>query len=125
MGKEYYIVTIDNGDTKNVFKSEKGERIVFKDRKYITVGVTHEKDLPSNVTIEELLSLDRTLYNPIYDKNIPLFLSESIENIKKARKKNSSLIDCYLDEVNSSINVCEVENLISKEHADYLRKKYL
>lgn len=54
MGKEYYIVTIDNGDTKNVFKSEKGERIVFKDRKYITVGVTHEKDLPSNVTIEEL-----------------------------------------------------------------------
>ncbi len=78
-----------------------------------------------NVTIEELLSLDRTLYNPIYDKNLPLFLSEAIENIKKAKKKNSSLIDCYLDEANSSINVCEVENLISKEHADYLRKKYL
>ncbi len=78
-----------------------------------------------NVTIEELLSLDRTLYNPIYEKNIPLFLSESIENIKKAKKKKSSLIDCYLDEANSSINVCEVENLISKEHADYLRKKYL
>ncbi len=78
-----------------------------------------------NVTIEELLSLDRTLYNPIYDKNLPLFLSEAIENIKKAKKKNSSLIDCYLDEANSSINVCEIENLISKEHADYLRKKYL
>ena len=31
-----------------------------------------------NVTIEELLSLDRTLYNPIYDKNLPLFLRKIV-----------------------------------------------
>ena len=77
------------------------------------------------VSIEDLLSLDQELYNPTYDKNIPAFLAESIDNIKKAKKKKSSLIDCYLDETNSSINVCEIENLISKEQADYLRKKYL
>ena len=77
------------------------------------------------VSIEDLLSLDQELYNPTYDKNIPVFLVESIDNIKKAKKKKSSLIDCYLDETNSSINVCEIENLISKEQADYLRKKYL
>lgn len=77
------------------------------------------------VSIEDLLNLDQELYNPAYDKNIPAFLAESIDNIKKAKKKKSSLLDCYLDETNSSINVCEVENLISKEQADYLRKKYL
>ena len=77
------------------------------------------------VSIEDLLSLDQELYNPAYDKNIPAFLAESIDNIKKAKKKKSSLLDCYLDETNSSINVCEIENLISKEQADYLRKKYL
>ena len=77
------------------------------------------------VSIEDLLSLDQELYNPSYDKNIPAFLAESIDNIKKAKKKKSSLLDCYLDETNSSINVCEIENLISKEQADYLRKKYL
>ena len=77
------------------------------------------------VSIEDLLSLDQELYNPSYDKNIPAFLAESIDNIKKAKKKKSSLLDCYLDETNSSINVCEIENLVSKEQADYLRKKYL
>ena len=77
------------------------------------------------VSIEDLLNLDQELYNPAYDKNIPAFLAESIDNIKKAKKKKSSLLDSYLDETNSSINVCEIENLISKEQADYLRKKYL
>lgn len=77
------------------------------------------------MSIEDLLNLDQELYNPTYDKNIPLFLAESINNIKKAKKKKSGLIDCYLDEANSSINVCEVENIISKEQAEYLRKKYL
>ncbi len=78
-----------------------------------------------DISIEELLNLDQELYNPYYDKNIPSFLAESINNIKKAKKKRSSLLDCYLDETNSSINVCQIENLISKDQADYLRKKYL
>ena len=69
--------------------------------------------------------LDQELYNTVYEKNIPGFLAESIKNLEIAKKNKSSLLDCYLDEVNSSINVCEVENLISKEQADYLRKKYL
>ena len=77
------------------------------------------------VSIEDLLNLDQELYNPVYEKNIPGFLAESIKNMKKAKRNKTTLFDCYLDEINSSINVCEVENLISKEQADYLRKKYL
>ncbi len=78
-----------------------------------------------DVKIDEIISLEPILYNPIYEENMPDFLFESIKIIRDKRNQNSPLFDCYLDEANSCINVCEVENLISKEHADYLRNKYL
>lgn len=54
MGKEYYIVTITNGEDKRVFKSELGERVMLKDRKFIVVGVTPDDELPQNVKVEAL-----------------------------------------------------------------------
>ncbi len=77
------------------------------------------------VSINELVSLEPVLYNPSYEENLPEFLLEDIKFIKNKKNKNNPLYDCYLDETNSSINVCEIENLISKEQADYLRNKYL
>lgn len=78
-----------------------------------------------SITIEELLSLQYDEYNPSFEENVPDFLKESLAQIKKCNKKNNPFLDCYLDELNSSINVCEVENLISKEQALYLRNKFL
>ncbi len=78
-----------------------------------------------NVSIEYLLSLDPVLYNPGYEENLPLFLQEDLKNVKNRKKMKSSLRDCYLDSLTSSINVCEVEQIISKEQANYLRKKYV
>ena len=78
-----------------------------------------------NVTIEELLSYKQEEFKPEFDRNIPSFLYESINNLKKTNRKKCDIRDCYLLEVNININICEVENLISKEHADYLRRKYL
>ena len=77
------------------------------------------------VSINDLVSLDPILYNPSYEENLPEFLMKDIKFIKDKRNKNNPLFDCYLDEANSSINVCEIENLISKEQANYLRNKYL
>ncbi len=77
------------------------------------------------VSINELVSLEPVLYNPSYEENLPEFLLEDIKFIKNKKNKNNPLYDCYLDETNSSINVCEIENLISKEQAAYLRNKYL
>ena len=77
------------------------------------------------VSINELVSLETVLYNPSYEENLPEFLLEDIKFIKNKKNKNNPLYDCYLDETNSSINVCEIENLISKEQAVYLRNKYL
>ena len=75
--------------------------------------------------IKELINLEPVLYNSVYEENIPSFLKENIAFIKNKRNWKNPLFDCYLDEANSSINVCEIENLISREQADYLRNKYL
>lgn len=55
-------------------------------------------------------------------------LSESLQkDLDRVKNSdiNDSLYDCYLDELYGSINSAMVENEISKEHAAYLRKKYL
>lgn len=73
-----------------------------------------------NVSIEELLSLEREEPRTL----LPGFLLDSIGEYRKAIRKDSTLIDCYSDQLNSSINVAEVEQLISKDMANRLRARY-
>lgn len=73
-----------------------------------------------NVSIEDLLKLEREEAKSC----LPPFLLDSITDYRKSIRNESTLQDCYLDQLNSSINVAEVENLISKELADRLRKRY-
>ena len=73
-----------------------------------------------NVSIEYLLSLEREEPKTL----LPVFLLDSINEYRKAIRKDSTLVDCYSDQLNSSINVAEVEQLISKEQADRLRARY-
>ena len=47
-----------------------------------------------------------------------------IKGVNSNGYKNTSL-DCCIDELNSSVNVAEVEGFITKEIADNLRQKYL
>lgn len=72
------------------------------------------------MSIEDLLSLEREEAKTL----LPGFLYESIKDYRKAIRKDSTLIDCYSDQLNSLINVAEVENLIFKVQADSLRKRY-
>ena len=73
-----------------------------------------------NVSIEDLLSLEREEAKTL----LPGFLRDSIKEYRKAIRKDSTLIDCYSDQLNSNINIAEVENLISKEQANRLRARY-
>ena len=73
-----------------------------------------------SVSIEFLLSLERDEAKTL----LPKFLLDSINEYRKAVRKGSTLLDCYSDQLNSSINVAEVEHLISKEQADRLRNRY-
>lgn len=73
-----------------------------------------------NVSIEDLLSLEREEAKTL----LPGFLLDSIKEYRKAIRKDSIRIDCYSDQLNSNINIAEVENLISKEQANRLRTRY-
>lgn len=73
-----------------------------------------------NVKIEKLLELEPEEATTV----LPKFLNDSIDDYRKSVRKRTTLIDCYSDQLNSSINVAEVENLISKETAQRLRKRY-
>ena len=73
-----------------------------------------------NVSIEELLTLEREEARTL----LPNFLYHAISEYRKSLREDSTLIDCYSDQLNSSINVAEVEHLISKEQANRLRGRY-
>ncbi|MGN1278618.1 MAG: helix-turn-helix domain-containing protein [Candidatus Onthovivens sp.] len=73
-----------------------------------------------NVSIEDLLSLEREEAKTL----LPGFLLDSIKEYRKAIRKDSLRIDCYSDQLNSNINIAEVENLISKKQANRLRTRY-
>lgn len=73
-----------------------------------------------NVSIEELLTLEREEARTL----LPNFLYDAILEYRKSLREDSTLIDCYSDKLNSSINVAEVEHLISKEQANRLRRRY-
>ena len=73
------------------------------------------------VTIENLLKLEKEEAKTA----LPPFLLDSINDYRKAIRKDSTLIDCYSDQLISSINVAEIENLISPETANRLRKRYI
>ena len=73
-----------------------------------------------NVSIEELLTLEREEARTL----LPNFLYDAISEYRKSLREDSTLIDCYSDQLNSSINVAEVEDLISKEQANRLRGRY-
>ena len=78
------------------------------------------KEIYRQYLLEFLLSLKREEANSI----LPIFLVDSITDYRKAIRKDSLLLDCYSDQLRSSINAAEVENLISKEMADRLRDRY-
>ena len=68
----------------------------------------------------EVLFLEEKTY---LELNLPDWLQQSIDAYND--NKESSLWDCYFCELQSDINVCEVENIITSEQAWYLREKYL
>ena len=58
-----------------------------------------------------------------FECGLPEWLSESIQNYENG--KDSSILDCLYCELQSDINVAEVEQIITSEQAWLLREKYL
>ena len=61
-----------------------------------------------------------------YEYGLPEYLQHDLDAYKEALRNNSRLLDCYWGELYASINMAEIsDGIITPEHADYLRKKYL
>lgn len=81
-----------------------------------------------NVSIESLLDDRMSLIarENSYEHGLPTYLQHDLDVYKEALVKKSNLLDCYWGELYGSINVAEInDGLITPEHADYLRQKYL
>ena len=61
-----------------------------------------------------------------YEYGLPSYLQHDLDAYKEGLKAKSPVLDCLWGELYGSINLAEIsEGVITPEHADYLRKKYL
>ena len=56
---------------------------------------------------------------------LPRGVQKDIDDFLGAEKTHDSCLDCYWCELYGTINSFQVAELITKEQADYLRRKYL
>lgn len=61
----------------------------------------------------------------LFELTLPQYLKNDIVAFEEGVRKKSTLIDCLWSEVYGSINSAYYDNEISREQAEYLRKKYL
>ena len=61
-----------------------------------------------------------------YEYGLPDYLQHDLDAYKEGLKTKSDILDCLWGELYGSINMAEIsDGVITPEHADYLRKKYL
>ncbi len=61
-----------------------------------------------------------------YEHGLPNFLQHDLDAYKDGLKNKSSILDCLWGELYGSINMAQItDGVITPEHADYLRQKYL
>ena len=78
--------------------------------------------------MEQKLQLERIQILKVqsYEYGLPSYLQHDLDTFKEGLKTNSTLLDCLWSELYGSINIAEInEGIITPEHADYLRKKFL
>lgn len=61
-----------------------------------------------------------------YEHGLPQYLQHDLDAYKEGLANHSTLLDCLWGELYGSINMAEIsDGLISHEHAEYLRQKFL
>ncbi len=78
--------------------------------------------------MEQKLQLERIEMMKIqsYEFGLPAYLQQDLDAFKEGLKNNTTLLDCLWSELYGSINIAEInEGVITPEHADYLRQKFL
>lgn len=77
----------------------------------------------------ELLTEDgirQAMLEQSYEYGLPDYLQHDLDAYKDGLKNRSTLLDCLWGELYGSINMAQIsDSVITAEHADYLRRKYL
>lgn len=61
-----------------------------------------------------------------FEYGLPDYLQNDLNAYKEGLRTKSDILDCLWGELYGSINMAEIsEGVITPEHADYLRRKYL
>ena len=61
-----------------------------------------------------------------YEYGLPDYLQHDLDAYKDGLRSHSGLMECLWGELYGSINMAEIsDGVITPEHAEYLRKKYL
>lgn len=69
---------------------------------------------------------NQTELEQMYEHGLPEYLQHDLDAYKEGLRTHSSLLDCLWGELYGSINIAATsDGIITPEHADYLRKKYL
>ena len=68
----------------------------------------------------------KAIENKELEITLPEYVKHDIEALcKEYDKEKSSVLDCWYNEVQGSINSAEADDVITFEEAKYLRMKYL
>lgn len=81
-----------------------------------------------NVSMETLTEdgIRQSKRERAYECDLPDYLQHDLDAYKDGLEHHSSLLDCLWGELYGSINMAEIsDGVITPEHADYLRKKFL
>lgn len=90
------------------------------------LNVTMESLIESVIIEKEEMQQVHIARERSYEYGLPEYLQHDLDAYKEALKNGSHLLDCLWGELYGSINMAEIsDGIITPEHADYLRRKYL
>lgn len=79
----------------------------------------------SEVAREIIKIIEQKRIENVYEVGLPSYLQHDIDQFIEGKKSNSSVLDCYFDELYGSINSAYYSDEITEDQANYLRHKYL
>ena len=81
-------------------------------------------DVPMEILTED--GMRQTERERAYEYGLPDYLQHDLDAYKEGLRKHSGFLDCLWGELYGSINMAAIsDGVITPEHADYLRQKYL
>ena len=90
------------------------------------LNVSMESLIETVIIEKEEMQRVQSVRERSYEYGLPEYLQHDLDAYKEALRNNSRLLDCFWGELYGSINIAEIsDGVITPEHADYLRKKYL